>query len=64
LFDPSVTPPMSPDEQKSVHTKAFEACTKTTDDVATLHYYGDVDKKIDCMLGKDCAGVRACLTAD
>jgi hypothetical protein len=63
-FDPSITPPMSDQEQKSVRGIAYAVCTKTTDDPAALHYYGDVDHKIECMQGKDCDGVRSCLTAD
>ena len=61
-FDPSIKPQLSDDEKKSVRSNAYSACTKTTDDEATLHYYGDVDKKIACMQGKSCVGVRVCLT--
>ena len=63
-FDTSVTPAMTEAEKKSVGGIAYGVCTKTNKDEAALHYYGDVDKKIACMEGKDCAGVRACLTAD
>jgi hypothetical protein len=54
----------SEEEKKSVRDVAYAVCTKTTDDAAALHYYGDVERKIACMQGKDCAGVSACLAGD
>ena len=51
-------------EATRVRDIAFAVCTKTTDDAAALHYYGDVDRKIECMQGKDCGDVRVCLTRD
>jgi hypothetical protein len=63
-IDPSVKPPLSDDEKKSIRSIAYAVCTKSTDDEAALHYYGDVDKKIACMPGKSCPDVRMCLIKD
>ena len=54
----------SEEEKKSVRDLAYAVCTKTTDDADALHYYGNVEHKIACMQGKDCAGVSVCLTSD
>ena len=55
---------LTADEHGRIRSIAYAVCTKSTNDEAALHYYGDVDRKIACMQGKDCAGVRECLTAD
>lgn len=54
----------SEDEKRSVRSVAYAVCTRTTQDEAALHYYGNVDAKIACMQGKSCAGVSACLAGE
>jgi hypothetical protein len=64
-FHSSVRPAMTADEKASVRSIAYAVCTRTTDDEAALHYYGNVDATIACMKGKtDCDEVRVCLTRD
>src|ERR1044071_2014202 len=41
--------PLTESQKETVREIAYAVCTKTTDDEAALHYYGDVEHLDACM---------------